>query len=230
MKPTVSASLVAAGMGLVLLPSIGQTGDEDGEPESLVSWKMTHFSPEELRDGTSADDRVLGADGLPNLIRYALGRSPRKPDGPPLKLERTRHELAVSHPIASAADDVSLVLEVSGDLENWIRDTDLPAASTTGAVINGSGYRVRRFPVDGPRFFRLAAERLIHDSDNDGIDDDQELAWFASIAHGPSDDPDQDGLSTADELKIGRSPHLGVIEDPVLAARTNGLEIFTPLE
>lgn len=71
---------------------------------------------------------------------------------------------------------------------------------------------------------------MIDDSDEDGLHDDQELAWFASVAHAPTDDPDQDGLSTADELAIGRSPHRGVLSDPHAAQAATGLTILTPLE
>ena len=52
--------------------------------------------------------------------------------------------------------------------------------------------------------------------------------WFATTAHGPADDPDEDGVTTAAELSMGRSPHFGIIPDPVLAQRATGLEIYTP--
>jgi hypothetical protein len=41
-----------------------------------------------------------------------------------------------------------------------------------------------------------------------------------------TDDPDRDGLSTEEERAIGRSPHRGVIADPVLAGQSTGLELF----
>lgn len=47
----------------------------------------------------------------------------------------------------------------------------------------------------------------IRDSDHDGLDDDWELAKFGTLAYGPLDDPDGDGLSNAREQAIGSHPN-----------------------
>jgi subtilisin family serine protease/subtilisin-like proprotein convertase family protein len=46
----------------------------------------------------------------------------------------------------------------------------------------------------------------IVDTDNDGLDDDWEMAKFGTLAYGPLDDPDDDGFSNAREQAIGSNP------------------------
>ncbi len=47
----------------------------------------------------------------------------------------------------------------------------------------------------------------IRDTDHDGLDDDWEMANFGTLAYGPLDDPDGDGLSNAREQAIGSHPN-----------------------
>ncbi len=47
----------------------------------------------------------------------------------------------------------------------------------------------------------------IRDLDHDGLDDDWEMAKFGTLAYGPRDDPDGDGLSNAREQAIGSHPN-----------------------
>ena len=228
MIPVTRACLFALSVGGAATFVAAQIGEDTAPPTNLVAWKTTHFSPAELRDGTSDDSRDLQRDGLPNLLRYALGLSPRDPAETPVAIERVGNKIIVHYRYDTTAEDVSSGLETSEDLEEWSSAVDLPvtpisddASEFARIVIDGSA-------TDQPRFFRLAAERTIYDRDEDALDDDSELAWFATIAHGPTDDPDQDGVTTADELSVGRSPQYGIITNQALALRTTGLEIFTP--
>jgi hypothetical protein len=207
-----------------------QTGDEDPPPTSVAAWKMAHFTPEELRDGTSGDLHISGHDGIPNLLRCALGLPPREPIEALVTVESAGDQVIVRYRNADPTTDIACRLEVSGDLEDWNPVVEASATSRPAAATAYSLLLLDGIAADEPRFFRLAAERLTRDADGDALDDDAELAWFATVAHGPADDPDQDGISTADELTMGRSPHHGIIPDPTLALRTTGLEIFTPLD
>lgn len=47
----------------------------------------------------------------------------------------------------------------------------------------------------------------IHDTDKDGLDDDWELAHFGSLAAGPREDPDGDGLANAVEQLLSSDPN-----------------------
>lgn len=90
-------------------------------PVGFSAWQEAHFSPEELEDesisGPSADP--VG-DGIPNLLRYALGAEPRTPD--PAALPSTAVEddyLTLT--FAAPADLTGVVSEVqtSGELAGW---------------------------------------------------------------------------------------------------------------
>jgi hypothetical protein len=228
MIPVARACLFALSVGWASPFATAQTGPDDEPPANLVAWKIANFSPEELRDGTSDDSRDLRHDGLPNLLRYALGLSPRDPAGTPVLLEQVGNQIVVHYRNGTTKDDVSCRLEFSTDLEQWSPAVDLPTTPVSDQpsplahiVIDGSA-------PEQPRFFRLAAERTTYDRDEDSLEDDSELTWFATIVHGPADDPDQDGVTTADELTVGRSPQYGIIPDQAQALRATGLEIFTP--
>jgi hypothetical protein len=198
-------------------------------PQTLVEWKAHHFSVTELRDGTSDDTTRLGNDWSPNLIRYALGYGPREPMPSLLAIRIEGEQLEVLTPPAVDRPDIICRLEVSHDLKSWnTAETHLSENSTTqpADLLDASA----TFSMDLARYFRLYVQRTIEDSDNDGLHDDHELAWFASIEHGPADDPDHDEVATEDELLVGRSPYRGVVTDRTLAAAATGLEVFMPLE
>ena len=228
MIPVTRACLIALGVGWTGSFMTAQSGQEDESPTNLVAWKIAHFSPDELRDGTSDDSRELQHDGLPNLLRYALGLSPRETAGTLIKLEQVGNRTVVRYRNGLVADDTSCRLESSEDLEEWNPADDLSTRPVSSDPSPFAQIEIDGLATDQPRFFRLTAERIIHDRDEDALDDDLELSWFATIVHGPADDPDQDGVSTVDELSVGRNPHYGTVPDPVLALRTTGLEIFTP--
>ncbi|MEZ5275177.1 MAG: hypothetical protein R3F07_02205 [Opitutaceae bacterium] len=228
MIPVTRTCLIALSVGWTGSLLTAQSGQDDEPPTNLVEWKIAHFSSDELRNGTSDDSRELQHDGLPNLLRYALGLSPREPAGTPIELEQVGNRVFVRYRNGMVADDASCLLESSEDLEEW-NPVDDPSARTVSSDPSPFAWiEIDGLSNDQPRFFRLTAERFIRDRDADALDDDLELSWFATIVHGPADDPDQDGVSTADELSLGRNPHYGTVEDPALALRSTGLEIFTP--
>ena len=222
-----SLSLICAGC---LLPILSASPESTTTPpQTLVEWKVVHFMADELRNGTSDDGTVLGNDTNSNLIRYALGYGPRDPMPTLLTMEIAPKQFEVVTPQAVNRPDIACQLETSIDLRSW--DTavsDLSLAATTQRADSTDSSTT--FPIDVARYFRLKVQRTIDDIDHDGLPDDHELAWFASIAHGPADDPDHDQVSTEEELLVGRSPSRGIVNDRALAEAATGLEVFTPLE
>lgn len=220
-------SMILAGTLVSSLP--GQSSDSDQTPENLVEWKLHYFSPEELADGTSDDTATIANTGVPNLLRYAMGLGPRDSIPPLLSIQASEGRLIVAfHPTVDRPD-VSCHLEGSVDLSTWSPIEADPSPEFTNQ--NSSGFSVATLDQLGRgHFFRFRVDRFTTDSDEDGLLDDQELAWFASVAHDASDDPDQDGLTTEAELAVGRSPHRGVLSDPLAAQAATNLTILTPLE
>lgn len=220
-------SFICAGCLLTFLSASPESTSTP--PQTLVEWKVSHFSAEELRDGRSDDSSILGNDRNSNLLRYALGYGPRDPMPTLLTMRIGTEQFEVITPKVPKRPDIACQLEASIDLRSWVAAvSDLSLAATTQPA--GSTDTPSTFPIGVARYFRLKIQRTIEDSDEDGLLDDHELAWFASIEHGPADDPDHDEVSTEEELLVGRSPFRGIVNDRTLAEAATGLEVFTPLE
>ncbi|MFI5335262.1 MAG: immunoglobulin domain-containing protein [Opitutales bacterium] len=120
------------------------------------AWRRTHFTDGELADATkSGPNSVWGHDGLPNLVKYALGLDP-KVDAttglPTLTTDGTDWIYAYTRP--AGLPDVTYAVEASADLKTW----------TTSGVIhgvyssaNGTDTMHAILPVSGNpnAFFRL---------------------------------------------------------------------------
>jgi len=209
--------------------SQGESPGSDSPPENLIEWKLRYFSPEELADGTSDDTAIIADTGVANLLRYALGFGPRESVPTLVSIQPTGDRLEVAFFTALDRSDVAYHLEGSTDLESW--NSVEPDLDPESSHQQAPGMALATLARTGESwFFRIRVDRLIDDSDEDGLQDDQELAWFASLIHDPWDDPDQDGIPTEDELRVGRSPHRGVLTDPMVAQAATGLTVLTPLE
>lgn len=136
---------------------------------SFTSFQQQYFSPSQLADpsisGAAADP---DHDGVPNLLAFALGRSPWQPGGPvtsqsggggstPLKLMFQRLSPA----------PVTYTVEASGDLSTWTALASLGKNSDTwtgAAVVSESGSGATRTttvtdvstpPASSKRFLKL---------------------------------------------------------------------------
>ena len=136
---------------------------------SYAQWQAAHFSPEEIAAGLAAPDFDFNADGVANLLDYALARDPRTGSGGTLPIaSRTgpggRLRLAFTRD-ASRADLIYLV-EASNDLTTW---TDLArsvsgAATTsigTAAAVSESGGVLRNVIVDDAQIPAASPERFL---------------------------------------------------------------------
>jgi outer membrane protein assembly factor BamB len=122
-----------------------------------ASWQQSKFTGSELSDPTkSGPTAVYGHDGLPNLVKYALGLDP--------KVDATGSVLPVAGVTATdwiytyarptAITDVTYAVEVSTDLVNWTAaGVTLELVSSDGTTDTWRG----RYPRGGPNtvFFHL---------------------------------------------------------------------------
>jgi len=116
----------------------GSPGEANPEPHSNAyrSWSAQFFTPAELADPqVSAAEADASGDGVPNLIKYALGIDPaiRTRAGLPA-VDTESGFLTFSFQRLVKTADLSLVVEISTDLISW------STLTTEGTVIdNGDG-------------------------------------------------------------------------------------------
>jgi len=91
----------------------------------LEIWRNTNFgNPSNV--GAGADGASPSGDGVPNLIKYALGLNPDTPvtsaQLPSGSIQTNAGQEYLTLTVNRAADpsDVSVVVQVSGDLVNWV--------------------------------------------------------------------------------------------------------------
>ncbi len=127
-------------------------------------WKADHFTASELADpAISGDTAAPAGDGVPNLLKYALGEDPWKPmpadRRPSLGTSRGHLELRFDRP--AGRSDLRYIVEASSDLSTWTSGSDHVDVEVT-TLIEGERVTGRdRFPLGSfeQRFLRLRVER-----------------------------------------------------------------------
>jgi len=120
-------------------------------------WRLGKFTSAELSDASrSGPDAVYGLDGIPNLIKYALGLEPylNSDSGLP-QLSIAGSEFVYNYSRPSDRPDVSYAVQVSADLITWTAS----GVTHERVQILGSTETWRgRYPVDAnaSTFFRLS--------------------------------------------------------------------------
>ena len=101
-------------------------------PTPIESWRLTWFGTS-ANAGDAADGKILAADGMPNLLKYALGLSPLGVAPSPLLASVSNRFLRVSVSRNPIATDVQFFLEgtpslnpLSWGTENTVIDVDIP--------------------------------------------------------------------------------------------------------
>jgi len=125
----------------------------------LQVWRDNHFgNPSDVGAGANSVD-VVG-DGLPNLVKYALGLDPFTPasegQAPVGSIQQVGGQQYLTLTVNRAArlTDVSYIVEVSGDLSTWVSG----APNTTAITDTATQLIVRDNTPIGVaiRFIRLA--------------------------------------------------------------------------
>gem|GEM_PF-3488889 len=94
----------------------------------FVSWQQSRFTVGELADmNVSGPNAVYGVDGLPNLVKYALGLEPKQNITTELPaVSTTANDWVYTYTRPSDRPDITYEVEVSTDLNTW----------TTGGVMH----------------------------------------------------------------------------------------------
>lgn len=176
----------------------------------LAQWKLANFSVAQLADGTADDAADANGDGTVNLLAYASGLTPFHPIGSSLPTSTSvGSRLRLSFLRITAAPDIAYFPEVSSDLRIWTTDTSIVSVTPISAglervLVQDSVTAATR------RFIRLRVTRTVFDSNSDGLLDDWQLKFFASLSAtgtaAPLADPEPDGFSNIEESTVGTNP------------------------
>ena len=141
-----------------------QVFDLNETSSAFDMWRARHFSAEELDDPEISGEHASPAgDGMPNLLKYALGLDPRRPAAPEERPTVSLYDESLAllyRPDADAAD-VALVPEVSDNLLDW-ESGDAFVEVTEESVDGATLVRARSVESITDRsslFIRLRAER-----------------------------------------------------------------------
>lgn len=126
-------------------------------PDTFAAWQNRFFTADEISDpsigGANAD---LDADGLGNLLEYALGLHPREPLSPPrspIAVELVSGEWNVTFQRPAATVDLAYSIERSSDLQTWSPEDVIVERVSAGTM---ETWRGRCAASSAPRqFFRL---------------------------------------------------------------------------
>ena len=129
------------------------------------AWREQNFTTTELSNwALSGDDGQPAQDGVPNLMKYALGLNPKTPatSGLPQRgstLLTEKSYVTLSFTDLSALSDISYTVQVSGDLQHWVSGPLYTLRIDNGTTSTAT-YRDLTAIQDAPRrFLRLSVTR-----------------------------------------------------------------------
>jgi hypothetical protein len=167
-NPITGSTLIDAGVNLgPLTDYAGATifnlrndiGAYEGTPLTpLEVWRRNYFNST-LNEGISADYSVNADDGLPNLLKYALGLNPWIPSVNPINLSTTTGYLRITIPKNSLATDISYSVEATGNLSfgQWTTiGTTIESNTSTLLQVRDNN----QISAASSRFLRLKITRL----------------------------------------------------------------------
>ena len=104
----------------------------------INNWLRANFTATQLTNSAISGDAADPADdGLPNLMKYALGLNPNLADANPFVAATSNGIFSVTFPQSTSASDVVLAFDWSTNLVNWISGASvLPVLNVTDQGTN----------------------------------------------------------------------------------------------
>lgn len=99
---------------------------------ALETWRLTHFDST-ADSGPGADANDPDSDGLPNLLEYAVGSSPRETSAPAFSVALADGRLALTFQ-RIADPTLTYTVQVATDLAGTWTTLDVPGNPSTGAA------------------------------------------------------------------------------------------------
>lgn len=129
-----------------------------GGATGFAAWQASNFTAEQLADpDISGADAAPAGDGVPNLVKYALGLSPFTPAAPSqlTSIAFTNGAWALEYHRPASITDIVYDPQTSTDLLNWTNggiNLQLLGVDTNSLQIWGASYTGTQGPV---RFYQL---------------------------------------------------------------------------
>ena len=111
-------------------------------------WQSTHFTADEIANGQAACSADIIGDGMPNLLKYALGRDPKTGVGgttPAVSFVPNSKRLQIVFQRDTRNSDLVYIVEASDDLLQWTPIAQSVFGATTRNL--GGAYSVSEFGV-----------------------------------------------------------------------------------
>ncbi len=135
----------------------------DGIATHFAAWQAENFFPDELQDpAISGENSNPSGDGIPNLLRYALGATGDAPAQPLLpQLKKVGDSFTFHFPYDPARFDLIYQVQASDDLTDWTEPLTLFDSSTSALQSDVGGWLEINdtAPPPGQRFYRLRVTR-----------------------------------------------------------------------
>ncbi|WP_193214510.1 chitobiase/beta-hexosaminidase C-terminal domain-containing protein [Luteolibacter marinus] len=128
-------------------------------PASFVRWQIEAFPDvnDRLNPSIGGPEATPFGDGIPNLLRYALGIAIGDPPGDRMpRLLRSGGTSVFSFPFDPGRDDIACLVEATGDLDDWANaDVLFDSRHDFPAAFDGDRLVVTEAAEAGRRFYRL---------------------------------------------------------------------------
>ena len=130
----------------------------------INTWLRANFTAAELTNSAISGDAVdPDHDGLPNLMEYALGLSPKIPNPNPFQPAVTNGQFQLTWSQSLAATDVALTVEWSPDLKNWFSGSNYIQTVSLATLATNAWQTIQAIPATTTNrsgFFRVRVSRL----------------------------------------------------------------------
>lgn len=123
----------------------------------FAAWQQQNFGPNAGNPAIAGEGADPDADGLANLLEYALGSNPLVANASGVVVDTTTGALRLTAPKVATATDITYLVEVSGDMVNWTASGTTIAINTAtqlqvldNTAISGVSRRFIRLRVSKP--------------------------------------------------------------------------------
>jgi hypothetical protein len=122
----------------------------------FVAWQQQNFGANAGNPAIAGEAADPDADGLANLLEYALGSNPQAANASGVVVDTTTGALRLTAPKVATSTDITYLVEASGDMVNWT------ASGTTIAINTATQLQVRDNTLlsgGSRRFIRLRVSK-----------------------------------------------------------------------